>query len=120
VDDNVDVADSLKTLLELMGHEAWMVHDGPAALEALRELHPDVAFIDIGLPLLDGFEVAKQARRRGDAGGCILVAVTGYGRAEDKDQAMQAGFDLHLTKPVGLDVIRGVLATRGSRDTHVA
>ncbi|CAN93222.1 two-component hybrid sensor and regulator [Sorangium cellulosum So ce56] len=112
VEDNLDTAESLKMLLELHGHEVWMEHDGLAALHAFSRLCPDIAFVDLGLPLLDGFEVARRARRDQGTAGCLLVALSGYGRDEDKAEARRAGFDLHLTKPADTEAIAELLAKR--------
>ena len=99
IEDNVDAAESLQLLLELWGHQVEMVHDGPAGLEAVRRFEPDIVLCDIGLPGgMDGYEVARQLRSAGST--ARLIALTGYGQQEDQRYALDAGFDLHLTKPV--------------------
>jgi two-component system CheB/CheR fusion protein len=114
VEDNVDAAESLALLLQLGGHEVWTRHDGLSAVQAFKELRPDVAFIDLGLPLLDGFEVARRARGEPGTANCLLVAVSGYGREQDKAEAQRAGFDHHLTKPMDPEAIAALLATRSA------
>jgi CheY-like chemotaxis protein len=94
----------------MYGHEVWTEPDGLAGLRAIGRLRPDVAFIDLGLPLLDGFELARRARREPGAERCFLVALSGYGSEEDKAEARRAGFDLHLTKPVDVETIASLLA----------
>jgi PAS domain S-box-containing protein len=111
VEDNVDAADALGMLLELLGHEVQVVHDGLAALEAIQRRMPDVMLVDIGLPGIDGFEVARRVRALPNAASTVLVALTGYGRSEDKERTRAAGFDHHLTKPVEIDALQGLVAT---------
>lgn len=108
VDDNVDAADALATLLELDGHTVRLAHDGPAALDAADAFAADAAFLDIGMPGLSGYEVARALRARFGAG-LLLVAVTGWGAAEDQRQARRAGFDAHLTKPADPVQVRALL-----------
>ncbi len=100
VDDNADAADLLSDFLRGVGHEVVVAHDGPAALEALRSFAPEVGLLDLGLPGMDGFELARRIRERRDVR--RLVAVTGYGQEHDREAARSAGFDAHLTKPVDL------------------
>jgi len=111
VEDNVDAADALAMLLELLGHEVIVAHDGLAALECLEGRRPDVMLVDIGLPGIDGFEVARRVRAHERGRGVLLVALTGYGREDDKERTRAAGFDHHLTKPVQLDALQGLVAT---------
>ena len=100
VDDNVDVAKSTATLLRLLDQEVETAHDGHAAIEAVRTFRPDIVLLDIGLPGLSGFDVAKALRARPEHRDLMLVAVTGYGMEEDRRQSEEAGFDHHLVKPV--------------------
>ncbi|MGC4115394.1 MAG: PAS domain S-box protein [Myxococcales bacterium] len=101
VEDNDDAAACLQTLLELMGHVPLVASDGPSGLEAARKAHPDAVLCDIGLPGgMDGYDVAKTLRSEPDLRSALLVATTGYGQPEDKRRAAEAGFDVHLTKPV--------------------
>ncbi len=109
-DDNEDGATTLASLLELDGHEVRVAYDGPAALELVQRYQPEVAFLDIGMPGLNGYEVARRLREdAGDGPRPVLVALTGWGGAEDRKRALQAGFDHHLTKPVDPDAITAIL-----------
>jgi signal transduction histidine kinase len=99
VDDNVDSAESTAAFLRLEGHEVKAVHDGLQALASLRVFDPHVVVLDIGLPGLDGYAVARQLRARGDSSHMLLIAVTGYGQREDRQRAADAGFDYHFVKP---------------------
>jgi CheY-like chemotaxis protein len=108
VDDNTDSAETMAEMLKLWGHEVELAHDGPGALEMARTHHPDAVLLDLGLPIMDGFETARRLRQEG-LGGKLLVAVTGYGAAEDRRRAAEAGFDTHLTKPVSPEALRKVL-----------
>jgi CheY-like chemotaxis protein len=99
-DDNRDAADSLAILLRLDGHEVTVVHDGREALATLRALLPEVALLDIGMPELDGYEVARQVRAGSLGRAVTLIAVTGWGQEVDKARALAAGFNHHFTKPV--------------------
>jgi two-component system CheB/CheR fusion protein len=98
VDDNVDAAETIARLLRLAGYEADCVHDGPSALQAVERKHPDIVVLDIGLPGMDGYEVARRLRERDRD--LPLIAVTGYGQDSDRKRSEQAGFDHHFTKPV--------------------
>jgi CheY-like chemotaxis protein len=119
VEDNPDASDALHMLLELLGHKVRVVRDGPAALDAVRANIPDVALVDIGLPGMDGYEVARRARPLASPGRMTLIALTGYGRDEDKARALAAGFDYHLTKPVDVDALRTLLSGAGpAQITH--
>jgi signal transduction histidine kinase/ActR/RegA family two-component response regulator len=108
VDDNEDAAELLSELLRNVGHEVVVAYDGPQALEALRTFGAEVALLDLGLPGMDGFELARRIRQqRGPSDGLRLIAVTGYGQEHDREGTRSAGFDLHLTKPVPIaDLIR--------------
>jgi signal transduction histidine kinase/CheY-like chemotaxis protein len=111
VEDNSDAAEMLRGLLELGGHRVRVARDGPEGLAALREQPPDIALIDIGLPRLNGYEVARRARAAFDGGRRpLLVALTGYGLDEDRRRALEAGFDDHLAKPVDAAALQSLLA----------
>ena len=110
VDDNVDAAEMLAEMLTLRGHGTRIAHDGAGALLAAREVHPDVIFLDIGLPGMDGYEVARRLRADPDFAVTFLVALTGWGSADDKRRAHEAGFDVHLTKPVDVAAVDAVVA----------
>ncbi len=109
VEDNQDAADSLAMLLRLWGHEVRIAHDGLSGLKAAQSYHPQVVFLDIGLPGIDGYEVARQLR--GDLGQAVwLVAMTGYGQEDDRRRALEAGFNAHLVKPADPAALQAVLA----------
>jgi signal transduction histidine kinase/ActR/RegA family two-component response regulator len=110
VDDNKDIADGLGLLLRIMGVETQVVYGGAAALEALPRFRPDVMLVDIGMPGMDGYEVARQARARQPDGPLTLVAVTGWGADEDRRRVREAGFDQHLVKPVGVSELKAMLS----------
>jgi two-component system CheB/CheR fusion protein len=109
VDDNRDGAESLAMLLRFWGHEPELAHDGPSAVELAEAARPDVVLLDIGLPGMDGYQVARRLRDRLDPR-TMLVALTGYGQDEDRRRAREAGFDHHLIKPVDMDALRALLA----------
>ena len=100
VEDNLDGRESLRDLLELWGHRVELAANGPDGVEAALDSLPDVALIDIGLPGLDGNEVAQRIRAALDGDAMALIAMTGYGQPEDRRRALQAGFDAYLIKPV--------------------
>jgi PAS domain S-box-containing protein len=110
VDDNRGNAESLGVLLRALGQEVYTAHDGPSALELLRRHQPDLALLDIGLPGMDGYELARRWRVAEQAEPMILVALSGYGKEEDKDRSRVAGFDAHLVKPVSLEDLRRLLS----------
>lgn len=99
IEDNLDLRDLIQLSLEIAGHEVFVAGDGRRGVDAALECEPDVIVVDIGLPLLDGFEVAREIR--GHSGSApLLIAMTGYGREEDRARITEAGFDQHLVKPV--------------------
>ena len=100
VEDNRDAADSLRLLLKLFGYEVTVTYSGTAGVEAARLVRPQVVLCDIGLPGMDGYAVANVLRRTPETAGARLIAITGYGRDEDRRQALEAGFHEHLVKPV--------------------
>ncbi len=112
VEDNDDVREMLQTLLELDGHEVGTACDGQTAVEMIHTQRPDVAVVDIGLPVLDGYEVARRVRKNAENAGVYLIALTGYGQAEDRKRAADAGFDTHLVKPVDLKKLYALMANR--------
>jgi CheY-like chemotaxis protein len=114
VEDNADAAESLLMLLELLGHRVRVFHDGLSALEAVRTDAPDVMLVDIGLPGMDGYEVARRAREEPGLRKAVLVALTGYGRDDDRNRAIAAGFDYHLAKPIDVGELQ-LLITELSR-----
>ena len=110
VDDNADVAESLRIALELDGHAATTAHDGPAALAAMERFAPSAVLLDIGLPGMDGYEVAQRIRVLPGGRDVLLIAVTGWGQDEDRRRAQAAGFDAHVTKPVEGEALSALLA----------
>jgi signal transduction histidine kinase/CheY-like chemotaxis protein len=107
IEDNADAANSLRALLELDGHSVDLAADGPSGLDTLLATRPDAAVVDIGLPGMNGFDVAKRSRAEGYAG--MLVALTGYGQGTDIKRALQSGFDAHLVKPLDAERLRRLL-----------
>jgi PAS domain S-box-containing protein len=110
VDDHRDAAESLARLLRLMGHETCTAHDGLEAAQAAASYRPEVILLDIGLPRINGYEVARQIRQQPWGQGMILIALTGWGQDEDKRRAWDAGFDHHMTKPVEPTALEKLLA----------
>jgi CheY-like chemotaxis protein len=107
VDDNVDAAEMLSMFLEMSGHRTRVAYTGPEAIDVVAEFRPAIVFLDIGLPGMNGYEVAQHLRK--DIPGAKLVAVTGWGTDDDKRKARAAGFDFHLTKPVETSAIEKIL-----------
>jgi PAS domain S-box-containing protein len=115
VDDNRDAAESLKLLLRLCGHDASAAHDGPEALALARALRPSLVLLDIGLPGMDGYELARRLREEPLHKDARLVAMTGYGQMTDRERSSGAGFFAHLVKPVSLEALNALLARTASR-----
>ena len=109
VDDNADAAESLAALLSISGHETRMAHDGPEALQQAERFHPDIVFLDIGMPTLDGHETAKLIRKQPWGKDMVLVALTGWGQHEDRRRSKDAGFNHHLVKPADPQVVEKLL-----------
>ena len=109
VDDDVDTAMSLAMLLELEGMHACFATDGLRALDAFEKFLPDVVLLDLGLPGLDGYEVARRMRASRHGSRPIVIAVTGWTQAEVRERSREAGCDYHFVKPVDLDLLRGLL-----------
>ena len=112
VDDNVDAADSLGMLLQFLGADVKVVHDGPAALEAMKAFRPAVVLLDLGMPGMNGLEVARRMREDPDTKGMTLVALTGWGQREDRRRTHEAGFDYHLVKPADVAVLQSILTRK--------
>jgi signal transduction histidine kinase/ActR/RegA family two-component response regulator len=110
VDDNEDSADSLAMLLHMLGHEVKTANDGESALGAAAEFRPDVAILDIGLPKVNGYDLAKQIREHPWARDMVLVALTGWGQEEHRRRSAESGFNHHLIKPVEFEVLQQILA----------
>jgi PAS domain S-box-containing protein len=111
VDDNADGANMLRAFVNTMGHETAIAFDGPSGLAQAKAFQPDLILLDIGLPGMNGYEVARSVRQEGALSDVYLAAVTGWGTEEDKSRAREAGFDIHLTKPPDLDAIESLTAT---------
>jgi CheY-like chemotaxis protein len=111
IDDNVDAAETQAILFRLLGHDAWTAYDGSAALMKAREHEPDVVLLDLGMPGMDGFEVARQLRAVPELADAVLLAQTGWDQAAIRQQTAQAGFDAHITKPVDVAALMRFLDT---------
>ena len=132
VEDNTDLAYMMSELVQQCGHEVQTASDGPTALEKFVAFRPDVAFIDIAMPKMDGFGVARELRHSGQLDDCLLIAVTGYADATHHEIGMQAGFDHYMVKPVAFRtlaellvlarnrLVRSVEARNGARESTVA
>jgi CheY-like chemotaxis protein len=115
VDDNVDGAEMLALFLDLSGHSTRLAHSGREALALVEEFEPQIVFLDIGLPDMSGYEVARALRSRSSALRPRLVAVTGWGAEEDRRLAHDAGFDDHLVKPVDTKSVRELVEREGEK-----
>jgi PAS domain S-box-containing protein len=111
VDDQVEVAESVLMVLEELGHEVRMVHSGAAALDEVHRDRPDLMFVDLGMPGMSGYEVAHRLRSQPELSRLCLVALSGYGREDDRYRTREAGFNYHLVKPAGLEMIESLLST---------
>jgi CheY-like chemotaxis protein len=111
VDDNVDAAEALGMLLKETGHDVRTAHEGPAALETALDFQPNVVLLDIGLPEMDGYEVARKMRQQPNLKNVVLVALTGYGQEADHARSQATGFDHHLVKPADFKKVQQILAT---------
>jgi CheY-like chemotaxis protein len=111
VDDNRDSANSLSAFLKSLGADVWTVYDGLAALEALSSINPSVMFLDIGMPELDGYEVARRVRSQQEHRDITLIALSGWGQQEDLLRSKEAGIDHHLVKPVDPEIVRRLIAS---------
>jgi CheY-like chemotaxis protein len=111
VDDNRDAAESIAEVLRTMGHDVRVANDGPTALEVVEGFDPEVAVLDIGLPVMDGYELARRLRGDRSADDLRLVALTGYGQATDRARSAAAGFDAHLVKPVDVRHLAEVIVS---------
>jgi CheY-like chemotaxis protein len=118
-DDSADAAESSAMLLRLDGHEIQAVFDGPSALNAAASFKPEIVLLDIGLPGLNGFEVARRLRELPGGRQILVVAVSGYGQTQDRHQSRDAGFDQHLVKPVDGEQLSAVIASYDDPDRNV-
>ena len=117
-DDNRDAADSLAMLLEMAGHDVRVVHDGLSAVSVAHSFRPDTALLDIGMPQLNGYEVARALRKEPWGAGITLIALTGWGQESDRQKAMDAGFDRHLTKPIDPDALQALMRSPAGGPFH--
>jgi CheY-like chemotaxis protein len=106
IDDNVDAANTLADLLGIVGHEVQTAYTGKEGVEMAKSFHPQIIFLDIGLPDMSGYDVATLLRSNEQIKDCYLIALTGYGTDNDKQHAINVGFDFHLTKPLSLSKIK--------------
>jgi len=118
VDDNVDTVLSFSILLRASGHDVFTANDGLVAVQVANEQHPDVVLLDIGLPGLNGYDVAKRIRKQTGGNEIVLIALTGYGQDTDRALSAQAGFDHHLVKPARLDQVKEILAAAAEQRIH--
>jgi CheY-like chemotaxis protein len=109
VDDHRDTADPLVKLLGVFGYEARAAYDGKQAIEQAADFLPDMVFVDLAMPGMDGYETVAKMRRRHECSRAILIALSGYGRHEDRQRAFECGFDLHFTKPMSIDTLEECL-----------
>ena len=109
VDDNIDAAETLAEMLRLLGHEVSVAHDGAAAIAVASAAPPQLALLDLGMPVMDGYELAKRLRALPELGRTALVALTGYGTERERERALGAGFDRHLVKPLDPDLLARLL-----------
>jgi CheY-like chemotaxis protein len=116
VDDNLDAAATLEQLMRSLGHDTRVAHNGSDALIMAEQFEPQVVLLDIGMPGMNGYEVAAQLRKRGRA--VKIVAVTGWGTADDRSRSAQAGFDVHLVKPVDEAALQGIIEQNGNATRH--
>ena len=112
VDDNADITMGMRMLLELLGQEVRTANDGPTAILIAAEFHPDVVLLDLGLPRMDGYDVARELRKMPDGATTEIIAVSGWGDAESRTRSAAAGFTAHWLKPVGRKELRAYLMRR--------
>lgn len=117
VDDNADAAELLGELVRAMGHEVMIAHEGTSALQIANDFRPAIAVLDIGLPVMDGYEVARRLRELASCADTMLIALTGYGQPEDRERSKAAGFAHHLVKPVDINALRSLLVVT-TTDQH--
>jgi CheY-like chemotaxis protein len=120
VDDNEDAADSLGMLLHFLGAEVKVVHDGRSALAAMKTSKPAVVLLDLGMPEMNGLEVARRVREDPDHKDMTLVALTGWGQREDRRRTHEAGFDYHLVKPADVSTLQSILSVKEAEEARRA
>jgi CheY-like chemotaxis protein len=115
VEDNRDSADSLKALLEALGYDAHVVYDGETGVRSAASLRPDAIIMDIGLPVMSGYDAARQIRAQNPGSPLTIVALTGWGQNADRQRSADAGIDHHLVKPLDLGALQGILGSLSPR-----
>jgi CheY-like chemotaxis protein len=115
IDDNVDAIDSLRAVLQVMGHEVSTALDGTTGFELIRDTHPQLVVCDIGLPGMDGYQIIARLRETVKGPMPFMIAMTGYGQPEDRVRALAAGFDHHLAKPVDVEELLRLIAAQAER-----
>ncbi len=111
IDDNKDAADTISAAIALSGHEVEVAYDGPSGLAAADRMRPDCILLDLGMPDMDGHQVARALRSNPDRNACLIVAVTGWGQRHDRTMTRQSGFDFHLVKPASVEAVLDLLET---------
>ena len=119
MDDNRDAAMSMSMLLQVLGSDVRVAFNGPEALEAIVEFKPAVVLLDIGMPGMDGYEVARRIRQQSDFDDVTLIALTGWGQEDDRRRSQSAGFDHHLTKPADISALKALLVSLKSPESPV-
>jgi CheY-like chemotaxis protein len=110
IDDNQDAAHTMSMLVEQLGGSAQVAHDAVSGIAAVQDFQPDIVFLDIGMPGMNGYETCRRLRRQPSERHIVIVAVTGWGQSQDKQRAIDAGFDEHLTKPVDPTALASIFA----------
>jgi len=119
VDDNKDCAKVLMWTLELLGHTAQVAYNGQSAIALAKSFHPDVVFLDIGLPGMNGYEVCKAMRNEPILQNTFFVAQTGWGQNEHRERSKEAGFDHHLVKPIDIEVLKNILLVLDKKEAGI-
>jgi CheY-like chemotaxis protein len=120
VDDNPDEAELVSALLELQGHDVRSAHSPSEAIAMAAQFQPEVAFLDIGLPAMDGFQLAAALRAMPELRDCRFIAITGYDDADDRKQSKRVGFEAHLVKPIAMETLESVLTATGPSSRRIA
>ncbi|HJV83096.1 response regulator [Noviherbaspirillum sp.] len=115
MDDNIDAAESLSEFLKAVGHDVHVANDGLSAIDKAEKLRPDIVILDIGMPAMDGYQVAQYLRTKGGLTSSLLIAVTGYAQEQDRISAQKAGFDHHFAKPLDFRKLTEILASHCNR-----
>ena len=116
IDDSVDSAQTLAWMMEAQGHDVRLATDGPSGIAAAKEFLPDIVLLDIGMPVMDGYEVCRALRQTPSLKDAFIIAQTGYGQPADRQRTTEAGFDAHVIKPVPLAVIQALIHGRRTNE----